>query len=768
MQSIFIFLLTLMLAFWGTPSLAQLETHEPATEPHLFEIDQTTNPLQAPNRLQRFQHGIESPKATLPHRPIYLQIWDSNLGDETYLLGLHTGVPGQDSIIYLRDDQQFYHIDMPISDEYELSVNDFVGQIEHVSEDPQAPLFIAIHHPDLLPYGLTVWTESEVLEHGRANHISVKGYIPMIFRDQVYLHMPFHAWPGTPQTIKAQVKADEEDWQRLRYEVSGELAGESLVFLQIGDAYFPIIMANETGKEQRMDFVSASRGSGVKVDPTFLLEMEEHHRHDVKREFASQAFLDALSNQKGMTKYQYEQFVQAIPNQKRRDQLLQNWAAHLAQFQPTYPEEGDFRPVIRVFNGLAADPWVNVFRRSFHEFLHEMSDPREQSMELGANVLITAHVVGIGLMLVLIVVFLVRPNRGLTTQLAWAEGFLLTTTSLLVAVTMLVDYDRDGIWRMGSVGDWLIWLVSISAAIVTLRYILPDLFDRVHRGRFFIHLALLIVAVVLAILYYELSNRTDQYLLRIYDQYVLLGWNRYTYWHRNEDVISIPPLTIIGTLIYGTIRHFLVKRMPKLQRRNESLNAELTTLKTQLSPHFFFNSLNTVYSFSLEEDSPRTSEALTRLSDLMRFVIYQADKEAIPLEQEIDYLTDYVELQQLRLDPNQHEVHFRVDGEAGDLQIAPLLLITLIENAFKHGISMSEPSFIRIDLLIQAKGLILTIENSNHAQKALPVPATDTLAGGLGLANTRRRLDLLYAGRYDWVIETEDDHYLTRLCLDLA
>ena len=153
----------------------------------------------------------------------------------------------------------------------------------------------------------------------------------------------------------------------------------------------------------------------------------------------------------------------------------------------------------------------------------------------------------------------------------------------------------------------------------------------------------------------------------------------------------------------------------------------------------------------------------------MRFAIYHGDKKQIPLETELEYLSDYIDMQRLRINPIKHDLQYRVDGEAGDLQIAPLMLITLIENAFKHGISMSQESYIHIDLFILDKGLILTVENSVHPKDLVAVGGNAVIKeSGVGLVNTRERLNLLYAGKHEWRIEEDEDRYFTQLSLDLA
>lgn len=234
----------------------------------------------------------------------------------------------------------------------------------------------------------------------------------------------------------------------------------------------------------------------------------------------------------------------------------------------------------------------------------------------------------------------------------------------------------------------------------------------------------------------------------------------------DQDMMAlIVAIWVTSTLLISTFisanRLFIRQRLDQLDLQRTQLSANLRQLQAQISPHFFFNTLNSVYGFALQENSPRTVEALEKLSSLMRFAIYQGNEPYIPLEQEINYLNDYVDLQKLRLDPQKHEVQFEVNGEVPDAHIAPLLLITLIENAFKHGLSMRHPSFIHIQLDLNPSQLTLQVSNSTHPDKQQET-------GGLGLVNIRQRLDLLYPDRYTWTSQQGPDRYETMLQLTLV
>jgi hypothetical protein len=169
-------------------------------------------------------------------------------------------------------------------------------------------------------------------------------------------------------------------------------------------------------------------------------------------------------------------------------------------------------------------------------------------------------------------------------------------------------------------------------------------------------------------------------------------------------------------------------------------DAELKYLKAQIHPHFLFNSLNSVYAMCIEEEAPQSGKAVLQLSNMMRYVISDAHADLVDLEKEINYIKNYVALQELRLGDTA-QIDFKIEGNSQSLKIAPLLLISIIENAFKYGISPEDDSPIKIHLSIQEQHLTLLVENKIHPN-ILPKEST-----GLGLQNTQQRLELNYPNK---------------------
>jgi two-component system, LytTR family, sensor kinase len=185
-----------------------------------------------------------------------------------------------------------------------------------------------------------------------------------------------------------------------------------------------------------------------------------------------------------------------------------------------------------------------------------------------------------------------------------------------------------------------------------------------------------------------------------------------------------------------------------LKFAKENLDLELSFLKAQVNPHFFFNTLNTLYSLSIKK-SDLTPDLIMQLSDLMRYALYNTDNIRSPLQQEIDFLHNYLAIEKIRFGPRV-ELDFSVEGDATNHTIPPLLLILFVENAFKHGIKNElKAGWVRIRLTMTPARVHFLIVNSIPVQAALSKPLRRTdREGGIGLQNAQRRLSILYPARH--------------------
>ena len=223
-----------------------------------------------------------------------------------------------------------------------------------------------------------------------------------------------------------------------------------------------------------------------------------------------------------------------------------------------------------------------------------------------------------------------------------------------------------------------------------------------------------------------------------------------------DNVIPHFFLVTAGAAIQLMIDYLrLQQRMAETAK--EKAEAELNFLRSQINPHFLFNSLNAVY-FLIDKQNREARESLHKFSDMLRYQLYEVNGSTIAIEKEIRYLEDYVHLQKLRKD-DQYHVAFRHSSRVKGFSIAPLLLIPFVENAFKHvSADPAKQNFIRISLERDSSNFVFCAENSKESK-----PPGDY--GGIGLTNVKRRLELLYPGRHELKIEDNHDLYKVRLSL---
>ena len=191
--------------------------------------------------------------------------------------------------------------------------------------------------------------------------------------------------------------------------------------------------------------------------------------------------------------------------------------------------------------------------------------------------------------------------------------------------------------------------------------------------------------------------------------------------------------------------------------RNE---AELQHLKSQLNPHFLFNTLNNIYSL-IQIDPERAQGAVHDLGQLLRYVLYDSAEATVPVRKEMEFLQDYIALMRIRL-PRHVDVKVSLPEDPSSREMAPMLFISLIENAFKHGVSNEEASFIDISIREEGDSLACDIRNSNH-----PKDDGDRSGSGLGLKNLAQRLEMIYPGRYTFRQKEEDGVFISHLDIPL-
>ncbi|MGQ3014424.1 MAG: sensor histidine kinase [Flavobacteriales bacterium] len=224
------------------------------------------------------------------------------------------------------------------------------------------------------------------------------------------------------------------------------------------------------------------------------------------------------------------------------------------------------------------------------------------------------------------------------------------------------------------------------------------------------------------------------------------------------EVIFINVLFVFGFTMAKFANDFFnsEERLRKIE--SKQIESELNFLRSQINPHFLFNTLNTIYALSLKK-SDETPEVVLKLSDLLRYMLYECKSEKIELEKEINVLRSYIELEKIRL-KNTDAVSVEIEGDPQNRFIAPLLWIPFVENAFKHGLNTrANDGYVKIRIHIRSREIVFYCENNFS-----PVPA-DSKTGGIGVDNTRKRLALIYPGKHKLELLSKDQIFTVNLIL---
>lgn len=323
----------------------------------------------------------------------------------------------------------------------------------------------------------------------------------------------------------------------------------------------------------------------------------------------------------------------------------------------------------------------------------------------------------------------------------------------IVLFAFLLYFDQSGLSRTDRwINEFVNLLFYAALVYLNLRILIPRFLTK---NRFLTYVFLLLIACFLItplrLLFFYLrfseSPQLQQTLLLNFDVYFLLTF-------------------FIGSA--STVLKIITDWFRQLGERQEletqTMQSELRFLKSQINPHFLFNTLNNLYALTLKK-SDKAPEIVIKLSEMMRYMLYECNEKQVPLQKEINYLRNYLDLERLR----QHEgiaISFAVDGAIDDQQIAPLLFIPFLENSFKHGLNNQlKTGFVDIKLLVEGKQIDFYIENS----KGQTIPRSDNRpSGGIGLVNVRRRLNLLYPDRYRLQVSNNPNTFAVQLSIELT
>ncbi len=317
---------------------------------------------------------------------------------------------------------------------------------------------------------------------------------------------------------------------------------------------------------------------------------------------------------------------------------------------------------------------------------------------------------------------------------------------------LLIYFDESGFSSGGLIVNELI-NIGFYALIVyfNLFYLIPNYLTRKRFGTYLMLLLLATFIITpLRVIFFYFRFSGEPHL-----QQGLLG---------NLGLYFVLTFTVGGvSTVLQIVTDWFQQLREKQELETQTMQSELRFLKSQINPHFLFNTLNNLYALTLKK-SDKAPEIVIKLSEMMRYMLYECNEKQVPLKKEVNYLKNYLDLERLR----QHDnisINFHVEGHIGDQQIAPLLLIPFLENSFKHGLNTQlKEGFVDIVLLIEDKSVDFQIENSKGQTIASP---DNRPSGGIGLVNVRRRLNLLYPDRYELRVSNNPNTFAVHLTIEL-
>ena len=335
----------------------------------------------------------------------------------------------------------------------------------------------------------------------------------------------------------------------------------------------------------------------------------------------------------------------------------------------------------------------------------------------------------------------------LTRQAIWHVAFWVAIVSFFALV---IHANTKMGWEETLVVFGVFGLINIGLFYLNLLIYIPFFFNRKKFGQY----GLVVIATLFALGFakYGIALFFRPYLL-MSEQGKMITMPIYLV---NTFLTGLTFIFFSVLLKFGT-DWFMNERIQH-DLENQRLTAELSFLKSQVNPHFLFNSLNTIYSLAYQK-SDTTPEAVLKLSEIMRYMLYESNDNKVDLDKELKYLENYIELQKIRFG-NKAFIEYTVEGAVDNQQIVPLILISFVENAFKHGIVNDPANPITIRLSVSNSQLKFFVSNKKHSHNR-------DAAGGIGLNNVQRRLKLLYPGRYDLHIQNKADIYSSELSLVL-
>ncbi len=322
---------------------------------------------------------------------------------------------------------------------------------------------------------------------------------------------------------------------------------------------------------------------------------------------------------------------------------------------------------------------------------------------------------------------------------------------LLIAVFFSLEEPGYGFW-FRLTNALLLGLFYMGVVYFNLLYLIPEYLSQKKIFRYILLLlvSLLIASPIRTFLFYLKFNAHPDLQLRVLETQV------------EQYLASL--FIVLSSTVLKIISDWLRQQRELRELTTQNLQSEIRFLRSQINPHFLFNTLNSLYALTLKKDDSAPAIVL-KLSDMMRYMLYESNSEKVPLKKEVDYIKNYLELEKLRHGVKT-EVIFELEGAMSDQKITPLLFIPFIENCFKHGVNKSvEKSLVQLHMKLEDNKIWFQIRNSKPAD--LNSLEISNEVGGIGLENIKRRLKLLYPGKHHLEIRDKSAEYIVNLELML-
>ncbi|MBC6993851.1 histidine kinase [Neolewinella lacunae] len=346
--------------------------------------------------------------------------------------------------------------------------------------------------------------------------------------------------------------------------------------------------------------------------------------------------------------------------------------------------------------------------------------------------------------------FLDRLGHTLTRQPYYHAGGWLAFFVLLVAMQWRTGEFSFGISLANELINVAFYIVVVY---INLLYLFPAY---LKKGQYWTYLLLLLaisfvftpLKLVLKYVLFTKAGGLQEDILN----------NLYAYFF---STFLVAGLSTVGKIMVD----WIVLNRKKVKTENETMQSELRFLKSQINPHFLFNTLNSLYALTLKKDD-KAPDIVIKLSEMMRYMLYECNEPRVPLRKEINYLRNYLDLERLR-QRKGIDIQLEVSGAVTDQMVAPLMFIPFLENSFKHGVNAAiNDGFVKASLHAEDRSVRFIIENSKGSIMPSQVHGNRP-SGGIGLVNVRRRLDLLYPNAYELEIKESPATYAVHLSLKL-